>query len=105
MIQASSARPACRVEHRTAHGTTLLADDAVFLPPLAARLKAMGETGELVVVDRQTEAVIISWPLDTTSEPVAMEETDSVAVATHRWEAMACDQRSCREPVGQLENR
>lgn len=65
-----------RVEHRASSGTTVLAHDLLYLPPLASRLQAAGEEGELVVVDGATEQTIISWPLlsDSTQRPVLITE-------------------------------
>jgi hypothetical protein len=61
-------RPACRVEHRHEGGTDILATAPIQLAPIAAHLEAQGKDGELVVVDGETERVLIRWPLTPTGE-------------------------------------
>ena len=51
------------VEHRSPTGTTRLADEIIFLPPVTAALEAAGATGEVVLVDAVTDQVVIRYPL------------------------------------------
>lgn len=52
-----------RVEHRCPEGTTLLAQGSAYVFPFLTEYERQGRDGELVVVDAETEVVVVRWPL------------------------------------------
>jgi hypothetical protein len=51
------------VEHRTEDGASVIAIGTPQLAPIAAHLLAQGRGGDLVLIDADTETVVIRWPL------------------------------------------